>query len=79
MDLTLGNFVLLVLLGSFGLMLSFAVGSRWLHARAERRSLANRVICRLCLHAFEDTSHVGSVDCPICGATNEKGRSRRLG
>ena len=79
MDLTLTNFVLFVLLGSFGLMLFFAVVSRWLHARTERRSLANRVICRLCLHAFEDTSHVGTVDCPVCGAANEKGRSRRLG
>jgi rubrerythrin len=41
--------------------------------------LANRVICRLCLHPFEDTSHVSTVDCPVCGAVNEKGRSRRLG
>ena len=79
MDLTLNNFVLLVLLGSFALMLFFAVVSRSLHARAERRSLANRVICRLCLHAFEDTSHVGTVECPMCRASNEKGRSRRLG
>ena len=79
MELTLANFVLLVLLGSFALMLFFALVSRSLHARSDRRSLANRVICRLCLHAFEDTSHVGTVDCPVCGAANEKGRSRRLG
>ena len=79
MDLTLNNFVLLVLLGSFALMLFFAVVSRSLHARAERRSLAHRVICRMCLHAFEDSSHVGTVECPICRAVNEKGRSRRLG
>lgn len=79
MELTLAEFVLWVLLGSSGLMLLFAVVSRTLHDRAERRSLANRVICRLCLHAFEDTSHVHAVDCPACGAANEKGRSRRLG
>ena len=79
MNLTLTDFVLYVLVGSFVLMLFFAVVSRSLHARAERRSLANRVICRLCLYAFEDTSHVGTVDCPVCGAANEKGRSRRLG
>lgn len=79
MELTLADFVLYVLLGSCALMLFFAVVSRTLHARAEKRSLANRVICRLCLHAFEDTSHVPVVDCPVCGAANEKGRSRRLG
>ncbi|MEX1114808.1 MAG: hypothetical protein WEB53_06135 [Akkermansiaceae bacterium] len=79
MDLTLADFVLFVLLGSCGLMLFLAVVSRVLHSRKERRSLANRVICRLCLHAFEDTSHVGTVVCPMCGAANEKGRSRRLG
>jgi hypothetical protein len=79
MALTLTDFVLFIVLGSSALMLFFSMVSRWLHARAERRSLANRVICRLCLHAFEDTSHVGTVDCPMCGATNEKGRSRRLG
>ncbi len=79
MELTLANFVLYVLLGSFALVPVFAVFSRSLHARVEKRALANRVICRLCLHAFEDTSHVNNVDCPICGATNEKGRSRRLG
>jgi hypothetical protein len=79
MELTLTNFVLLVLLGSFALVPILAVASRTFHSRTERRSIANRVICRLCLHAFEDTSHVHTVDCPVCGAVNEKGRSRRLG
>lgn len=79
MELTLADFVLYVLLGSFALVPMLALVSRTMHGRAERRSLANRVICRLCLHAFEDTSHVGTVDCPVCGAVNEKGRSRRLG
>ncbi|MEO5913132.1 MAG: hypothetical protein ABIS50_02790 [Luteolibacter sp.] len=79
MDLTLADFVLFVVLGSFALVPFFAVISRTLHNRVEKRSLANRVICRLCLHAFEDTSHVRTVDCPVCGATNEKGRSRKLG
>ena len=79
MELTLADFVLYTLLGAAVLVLFLAFVSRTLHARTERRSLANRVICRLCLYAFEDTSHVGTVDCPICGAANEKGRSRRLG
>lgn len=79
MELTLADFVLYVVLASFLLVPAFAVISRTLHARVEKRALSNRVICRLCLHAFEDTSHVKTVDCPICGAVNEKGHSRRLG
>jgi hypothetical protein len=79
MDLTLADFVRFILLASFVLVPCIAVVSGIFHARAEKRALANRVICRLCLHAFEDASHVNTVDCPICGASNEKGRSRRLG
>lgn len=79
MELTLADFVLYVVLGCFILVPVLAVVSRTLHGRVERRALGNRVICRLCLHAFEDGSHVRAVDCPVCGAANEKGRSRRLG
>ncbi len=79
MQLTLAEFVLYVTLGSFALVPLLAVVSRTLHGRVEKRSLAHRVICRLCLHAFEDSGHVATVDCPACGATNEKGRSRKLG
>jgi hypothetical protein len=53
--------------------------SRTLHARSESRSLAGRVICRLCLPAFDDHGYSEVVNCPACGAANEKGRSRRLG
>jgi hypothetical protein len=79
MDLTLANFVLYGVLGTFALVPILALISRTLHARVEKRALANRVICRLCLHAFEESSHVRAIDCPICGATNETGRSRKLG
>lgn len=79
MELTLTDFVFYVVLGSFVLVPLFAVISRTLHNRVEKRSLANRVVCRLCLHAFEESSHVRTVHCPVCGAVNEKGRSRRLG
>lgn len=79
MELTLADFVLFAVFGSCALVVAFTVISRTLHARSESRALAQRVICRLCLHAFEDTGHVGIVTCPHCGAANEKGRSRRLG
>jgi protein-arginine kinase activator protein McsA len=72
MELTPANFVLYVVLGCFALVPIFSVISRTLHARSESRALKNRVICRLCLHAFEDRSHIGTVNCPTCGATNEK-------
>jgi rRNA maturation endonuclease Nob1 len=79
MELALADFVLYLLLGSFALVPLLAILSRTLQNRVEKRALAHRVICRLCLHAFEDTSHMDAIDCPICGASNEKGRSRRLG
>jgi hypothetical protein len=79
MELSIAEFVLLALGGSCALVVICTVISRTLHARAESKSLAHRVICRLCLHAFEDASHVKIVHCPQCHAANEKGRSRRLG
>ena len=79
MDLTLTEFVLFMLFGCCGLVLLFTAVSRSLRTRAEKRSLSHRVVCRLCLHVFEDHSHVTILPCPVCGALNEKGRSRRLG
>jgi hypothetical protein len=79
MELTLADFVLFVVFGTGFLVLLFTMISRTLHARSEARSLAQRVICRLCLHAFEDHGHGKTVLCPQCGAANEKGRGRRLG
>lgn len=75
MELTLHELCLAVLVASGAVVLLFATGSRWLHARAEARSLRARVVCRLCLHAFEHDVHAASapvVDCPRCGALNEK-------
>lgn len=79
MDLPLADFVLIVVMGSSLLVVLFTVISRTLHARSESRSLARRVVCRLCLHAFEDHRHTKLVDCPRCGAANERGRSCKLG
>jgi hypothetical protein len=79
MELKLADFVLYVIVSCFTLVPILAIVSRTLHARVENNALANRVVCRLCLHAFEDSGHVNTVHCPACGAVNEKGRSRRLG
>lgn len=79
MELSFADFVMLVVFGSCALVVFCTVVSRTLHARAESRSLARRVICRLCLHAFETNTNDRIVPCPACGAANEKGRGRRLG
>ena len=79
MDLSLADFVLFVLLGTAGLIVILAVGSRTLHNRTEYQSLVKRVICRLCLYAFETRETGKTVDCPHCGACNERGRSRKFG
>ena len=79
MELNPADFTLFVIFGTCFLVVVATVISRTLHARSESRSLARRVICRLCLHAFEDDGHSKVVNCPSCGAANEKGRSRRLG
>lgn len=79
MELSLVEFVLMVLWAAFGLVVLCTMVSRALHARAESRSLKRLVICRLCLHAFDVQGRVKIVCCPRCGAANEKGRNRRLG
>jgi hypothetical protein len=73
MELTITDFVMWALVGSSGLVLACALLSRYLHVRSEYRARARRVICRLCLHAFEDSSRDRNVKCPACGALTEKG------
>ena len=79
MDLSFTDFVWFILIGSCLLVLLLAMISRTLHARTESHSLARRIICRLCLHAFEDRGSQKIVHCPQCKAANERGRSRLLG
>lgn len=79
MELSLTDFVLFSLLGSCALVVVFVLISRSSRAYSETQALSRRVICRLCLYAFEDESRDKIVTCQHCGAANEKGRSRRLG
>lgn len=79
MELNLTDFVLFALLTSGTLVVIFTLISRAIHAYSETQALTRRVICRLCLYTFEDDSRDQIIDCPHCGATNEKGRNRRLG
>jgi rubrerythrin len=72
MEISLPHFVLAVVFGSCALVLALAAVSRYLHYCSEKRSLRKRLICRLCLHAFEDSSDALLVDCPVCHAANER-------
>lgn len=76
MELTISEFVFAVLVCSGLVVLVFSLVSRWRHASGEARSLRDRMVCRLCQHAFVDEGHVPRgrvITCPICGAVNEKG------
>jgi rubrerythrin len=75
MELTIPEFVFAVLASSGLAVVAISLISRRMHARAEARSLRNRIICRLCLHAFLDESAPSRqriITCPNCGASNEK-------
>ena len=74
MEITLSQFVLVVVFGCCALVLLFAAVSRFLHYRSEKRALRRRIVCRLCLHAFEDTGDALLIDCPVCHAANERKR-----
>jgi len=78
-ELTLTELVVGVLGISMGLIAFFTWLSRGDARRRERIALRQRVICRLCLHVFEDHGTSKLVDCPACGSKNERGRDQRLG
>ena len=64
---------------SMVLVVFFAWVSRWSHANAERRSLRQRCVCRLCLAVFESPPHQREVVCPECGAKTGPEGPRPLG
>lgn len=46
--------------------------------RKEKALLANTVLCRICGEIFEDEAEEELVDCPACGAKNERERIREI-
>jgi len=76
MELTIPEFVFAILACAGCAVVGFSCISRWRSARAEARSLRDRLVCRICLHAFMDDTHAPKgrvIDCPHCGTANEKG------
>jgi len=76
MELSIPEFVFAVLACCGSAVVVVSLISRWRHARLEAISVRDRVICRLCLHAFNDAHHTPRgrvIECPACGTANEKG------
>lgn len=73
-DLTLTEFAVAVVGGSLLWVAASVAVSRWSNANAERRGVRDRVVCRICRHVFEDRERGKLVDCPECGAANERRR-----
>lgn len=72
MDLSLAEFVLLLLGFAGSVVIAGTVISRWCDVRHARRAAAKLVICRLCLRSFENLDRAQVLACPDCGAGNQK-------
>ena len=46
--------------------------------RRERRLRRDFIICGICDHVYEDRSENQLVNCPRCGALNERGRVQEI-
>lgn len=80
MDLSLNEFVFVVVSGCLLLTASVSVLSRFLHARAENRVLRARAVCRLCGNVFLSEHTGGKIShCPACDKPNLVRRNGRLG
>jgi len=78
-EVTLSEFVVWALMISCALTGLFIFTSRLSRRGNAFRGLRHRIVCRLCLHAYEDHGSARTPECPQCGALNERGRDRRLG
>lgn len=79
MELTLIEFVSVLVAGAFLLVLLTTCLRRAREMRDRRRVLASRRICRICLHAWSDTSTAPTSICPRCGAVNRRMRGGLFG
>lgn len=73
MELTLNELVTGLVAGSMLLVLLFAFISRGHRLGGRARVSARIVICRLCLHAYQQSGREPLSDCPKCGARNQRG------
>jgi hypothetical protein len=79
MNLSLNEFVSMLVLGSFALVAGASLGSRFLHLRAEKRLVRRRTVCRLCGNRFISDQSGITNHCPSCDKPNLRRGNGRLG
>lgn len=75
MEFTLTEFALTVICASGAIVCLLSFLSWWTARQNEKRSLRMRIICRLCLHAYEESEDVGLSQCPDCRTQNKRNTS----
>ncbi|MEM9236319.1 MAG: hypothetical protein AAGB14_06025 [Verrucomicrobiota bacterium] len=78
-DLSLMELAVAVIGLSMITVIFFSWVSRWSANNAERRSLKDRIVCRLCLAVFRREGRNAVVKCPECGARTNRGGPTALG
>jgi len=73
MELTLTELVCGVVFGSMALVLLFSMISRSHRLQGRAKASSRTVVCRLCLHAYQQAGRGQISECPKCGARNERG------
>lgn len=79
MELTLNNFVLVVLFTTLILVSIFVVFTGFLHWKSERKLKRLVTVCRLCGHVFLNRDVTELVHCNACQAVNRRNGNGKLG
>lgn len=79
MDLTLNDFVLIVLFVALSGVAFIGMASRFLHWKSERKLKRMVTVCRLCGYVFLNSENADLVDCKACHATNCRNGNGKLG
>jgi hypothetical protein len=79
MDLTLNDFVLVVLFATLSAVGLFGTVSRFLHWKSERKLKRLVTVCRLCGHVFLNREESQFVHCNACQAANRRNGNGKLG
>lgn len=79
MELSLNEFVTLVVSASLVMVAGASLISRYLHIRAESRLVRMRMVCRLCGNRFICEQSGKNCDCPACDQPNLRRRNGKLG
>ncbi len=78
-DLTMEEFILWLVCVPIMMVGVFSFLSGLIRRSVVRAAQRHIVTCRVCGHLYQDRSRERDPECPECGRTNERGRSRRLG